>query len=80
MLDTPFPINHGFEYYEKEDEFRLYLDSDEYLLIWEIREKWEISFVDKEDNQSFLCKGDERKILESIKQIIRDRKINYLIS
>lgn len=79
MLDTPFPINYGFEYYEEDDEFRLYLDSN-YLLLWEMNGKWEVSFVDNEDNQNFLCKGDEGRILEAIIQIIRDRKIDYLIS
>ncbi len=79
MLDKSFPINHGFEYYEEDDEFRLYLDSN-YLLLWEMNGKWEVSFVDNEDNQKFLCKGDEGRILEAIIQIIRDRKIDYLIS
>lgn len=78
MLDTPFPINLGFDYYENDDEFRLYLNPEEYFLVWEIREKWEISFVDKEENQEFIAKGDDITIINIVKSIIRDRKIDLL--
>ena len=78
MLSIPFPINHGFEYYENDDEFRLYIDHNEYFLVWEIKGKWEISHVDKEDNQKFLAKGDETKIVNVIRSLIRDRKIDLL--
>ena len=78
MLDTPFPINLGFDYYENDDEFRLYLNPEEYFLVWEIREKWEISFIDKEENQEFIAKGDDITIINIVKSIIRDRKIDLL--
>lgn len=78
MLDTAFPINLGFDYYENEDEFRLYLNSEEYILVWEIREKWEVSFVDKQENQTFITKGDKETIIDTLKSLIRNRKIDLL--
>ena len=70
----------GFKYNGEFDEFSVPF-GDGMLIIWEKESfsLWELSYVDKEDNQFFIKKGTYEEIFESLKIFIRDKKIDDLL-
>jgi hypothetical protein len=82
MMNLELPFIEGFYYLESEDEWRLDL-SDGYLTLWKKPTNnsiWVLSKVDIEDNIYQISSGYDYQIVNSIKAVIRDIKIEELLS
>lgn len=78
MINSSFPIKYGFTYHENLDEFRLDF-GEGYFVIWEFKNKWELSYVDKDDYQKFIKKGNFDDLSNILSEILRDKKIDSII-
>lgn len=82
MIESSFPITHGFLYNEENDEFyKPHLKGS--IIIWtltiEHRQVWEISYVDEEDYQHFLGKGSIEDIERKLVIFTRDSKLEEIL-
>lgn len=83
MIESLFPITHGFLYNEDTDEFyKPHLKGS--IILWtisiEYRQIWTISYVDEEDNQYFLGKGNVEYIEQKLVMFKRDSKLDEILS
>jgi hypothetical protein len=80
MITCDFPANLGFIYQQDGDEWHLQHGSGT-IVLWEKNlGKWEISYVDDEDYQHMIGKGDDEFIKNMLKQFKRDLLLNELLA
>ena len=82
MIESLFPMTHGFLYNDDNDEFyKPHLKGN--IIIWTItiehRQIWEISYVDEDDYQHFLGKGNREDIEHKLVIFTRDSKLDEIL-
>lgn len=81
MIDR-FPNNIGFIYNSKDDEWRL-STFEGYYVLWERpnnKSTWVLSYVDKDDYIYEISRGYDKEVSDSIKSVIRDKKLEEILS
>ena len=83
MSDLYFPANLNFMYDDDNEEWIRRIDKGLLILYRKLNSyyTWCLSYVDDDDYQYFLIESDiEEEIMNKLKIIIRDSKINELLS